>query len=724
MDEQKKNDPDLVFTNLANTFGKDFVKNASELVTKETISTGYKEIDDIVGGGIPRGIVVELFGPEASGKGVLSMHICAEAQKQDLRAVWIDAENQANKPWMILNGIDVEKMKIISPLLLSAEQVLQSMEDIIVARAAQIIVVDSLPALVPQAEIDKPMGEGQVGIMGAIMSKALRKLTPVAAKYKCTIIFINQIREKIGIMFGCFHYNARVILEDGSTMKIGKIVNNKMKVKVLSYNPKTGIIEPKQIMDWHNNGNLKEDEAFLQIVAEKFGGNGRTNIPCTPNHIIFKNKGYLENEKRFLSEEVEAKDLDVGDEILIAQPIYLNHDQLQVVYGSILGDGSLRKLKEGCTQLRIGHGFEQKEYAIWKKEIISNVVSYVGDGKNKYSFDTIPMYELNRLNYKTKYGKNKFCHIPEEIINNLDILGLTIWYLDDGNFSGSYKKYGNGKSNICCTKFINKVSMLKVFHRLGLYPKLNNVGFIFDSENTEKFHSMICKFVPPSMEYKIHPKFRGGEKYIIEDFSEKENISYQSIPAKIIDIYEKPETRTSRKFDLTIEDNSTYLIDGAIVHNSPETTPGGKSLGHYASLRIRMQKTSDKIERNKEQIGLESKVKVVKSRFGMPGREAILPIYFEDYDPTPLEIMLDFIRRSSVIKFKKSLNTFLFDKLAGETIKDVLIAIHSNGRMEEFAKRFIEAANKKNIKYDESPEVVALLETMQKNEFSIEAFNT
>jgi recombination protein RecA len=161
-----------------------------------------------------------------------------------------------------------------------------------------------------------------------------------------------------------------------------------------------------------------------------------------------------------------------------------------------------------------------------------------------------------------------------------------------------------------------------------------------------------------------------------------------------------------------------------IMFGNPETTPGGKSLGHYASLRIRMQKTSDKIERNKEQIGLESKVKVVKSRFGMPGREAILPIYFEDYEPTPLEIMLDFIRRSSVIKFKKSLNTFLFDKLAGETIKDVLIAIHSNGRMEEFAKRFIEAANKKNIKFEESPEVMALLETMKKNEFSIEAFNT
>lgn len=203
MAENKKSPQDLVFENLEKDFGKNFIKKASQAVVKDVISTSYKDLDEAIGvGGLPLGIIVELFGPEASGKGVLSMHIISEAQKQGMKALWVDAENQFNKEWAALNGIDTDELLLMEPLTLSAEKILDAIKDLVEVKIPNIVVIDSLASLTPQAEIDKPMGEGQVGRMGAIMSTALRKLTPLASMNKCTIIFINQIREKIGVMFG------------------------------------------------------------------------------------------------------------------------------------------------------------------------------------------------------------------------------------------------------------------------------------------------------------------------------------------------------------------------------------------------------------------------------------------------------------------------------------------------------------------------------------------
>jgi len=203
MAEAKKTPADKVFDNIEKDFGKGFICKGSDVKTKDVISTSFKDLDEATGvGGIPLGIIIELFGPEASGKGVLSMHVCSEAQKAGKKALWVDAENQFNKQWMELNGVNTEDLILMQPLLFSAEKVLQVIQDLIASKAVDIVVIDSLASLVPQIEIDKPMGEGQVGIMGAIMSKSLRKLAPTAAKNNATIIFINQMREKIGVMFG------------------------------------------------------------------------------------------------------------------------------------------------------------------------------------------------------------------------------------------------------------------------------------------------------------------------------------------------------------------------------------------------------------------------------------------------------------------------------------------------------------------------------------------
>jgi recombination protein RecA len=193
----------MALEHLKKNFGANVIKNATEsLSVKEVISTGHKSLDEAIGaGGLPLGVIVELFGPEASGKGVLSMSICAQAQKEGLNVLWVDAEHQCNPDWMSTNGIDLDAIDMMDGFL-SAEDTLEAIEEMVLAGAYSLVVVDSLAALIPEIELDKKIGDTQVGRMGAIMSNGCRKLAQACAKSNCTIIFINQVREKIGVMFG------------------------------------------------------------------------------------------------------------------------------------------------------------------------------------------------------------------------------------------------------------------------------------------------------------------------------------------------------------------------------------------------------------------------------------------------------------------------------------------------------------------------------------------
>jgi recombination protein RecA len=199
-DAGKKNSAklDKILANLSKSFGKDLVKKGSEaLKAKEVIGTGHSQLDNAIGcGGLPLGIIAEFYGPEASGKGVTCMSVVSEAQKMGLRCLWVDAEHQCNPNWMITNGIDLDAIDIIDAHK-SAEEILEIVEKLVESGDYSIVVVDSLAALVPQAEMDKKVGERTVGEMARIMSNAMRKLTPIAAKTKTTVIFINQTREKI-----------------------------------------------------------------------------------------------------------------------------------------------------------------------------------------------------------------------------------------------------------------------------------------------------------------------------------------------------------------------------------------------------------------------------------------------------------------------------------------------------------------------------------------------
>src|SRR4051812_11594440 len=273
-------------------FGKGSVMRLGENTRPpiEVIPTGSIALDVALGiGGLPPGRVVEIFGPESSGKTPVALHAVANAQRAGGIAGFIDAEHALDPEYAKKLGVDTDALLVSQPD--TGEQALEIADMLIRSGALDVIVIDSVAALVPRAEIEGEMGDSHVGLQARLMSQALRKITGALSNTGTTAIFINQLREKIGVMFGCFSYGTRVTLADGTQEKIGKIVNQKLPVEVMSYDPELGKVVPKKVVNWFENG---VTEQFLQITVAKPGGNGRAQMGVTANHQIRTPGGWRE----------------------------------------------------------------------------------------------------------------------------------------------------------------------------------------------------------------------------------------------------------------------------------------------------------------------------------------------------------------------------------------------------------------------------------------------
>lgn len=201
--QEKAKALELALSQIEKSFGKEAICKLGDNTIKhiEAISTGALSLDLALGiGGIPRGRVIEIYGPEAGGKTTLSLHIAAQAQKAGGTVAFIDAEHALDPTYANLIGVNIDELLISQPD--SGEQALEIAEKLVRSGALDLIIIDSVAALVPQAEIEGEMGDAHVGLQARLMSQALRKLTSLLAKTKTSIIFINQLRQKIGIMFG------------------------------------------------------------------------------------------------------------------------------------------------------------------------------------------------------------------------------------------------------------------------------------------------------------------------------------------------------------------------------------------------------------------------------------------------------------------------------------------------------------------------------------------
>ena len=302
-------------------FGKGSVMKLGDFTAMnvEAIPTGALSLDIALGiGGIPRGRIIEVFGPESSGKTTLALHLIAEAQKMGGEAAFIDAEHALDPVYAKHLGVNIDELIVSQPD--TGEQALEIAEALVRSGALDIIVVDSVAALVPKAEIDGDMGDAHVGLQARLMSQALRKLAGVINKSKCVIVFINQLREKVGVMFGNpettpggralkFYSSVRLDIRRVESLKQdGEVIGNRTRVKVV----KNKVAPPFREAEFDiiygkgisKEGNILDAAVNLDIV-EKSGswfsyngdriGQGRENV-----------KDYLAKNPK-IAEEIEGK---------------------------------------------------------------------------------------------------------------------------------------------------------------------------------------------------------------------------------------------------------------------------------------------------------------------------------------------------------------------------------------------------------------------------------
>ena len=245
--EEKIKALDAALANIEKQFGKGSVMKLGESnynLNVETVPTGSLSLDIALGlGGVPKGRIVEIYGPESSGKTTVALHMVAEVQKRGGIAGFIDAEHALDPVYAKNIGVDIDNLYISQPD--SGEQALEITETMVRSGAVDIIIVDSVAALVPKAEIDGDMGDSHVGLQARLMSQALRKLTAVISKTNCVVIFINQLREKVGVMFGNpetttggralkFYSSIRLDVRKTETLKAGgEVVGNRTRIKVV-----------------------------------------------------------------------------------------------------------------------------------------------------------------------------------------------------------------------------------------------------------------------------------------------------------------------------------------------------------------------------------------------------------------------------------------------------------------------------------------------------------
>src|SRR5919199_3788409 len=246
-DRERLKAVDLAVGQIEKQFGKGSIMRLGQkgaIQPIEAIPTGAISIDYALGvGGVPRGRVIEIFGPESSGKTTLALQVIAEAQKQGGMAAFVDAEHALDATYAQKLGVDVDNLLVSQPD--NGEQALEIVEVLIRSGGVDVVVVDSVAALVPKAEIEGEMGEAQMGLQARLMSQALRKLTGAVSKSKCCLIFINQLREKIGVMFGNpetttggralkFYSSVRVDIRRIGAIKDGEaVVGGRTRVKVV-----------------------------------------------------------------------------------------------------------------------------------------------------------------------------------------------------------------------------------------------------------------------------------------------------------------------------------------------------------------------------------------------------------------------------------------------------------------------------------------------------------
>jgi recombination protein RecA len=643
----------------------------------EAIPTGCFSLDDILGiGGIPRGRVTEIYGPESSGKTTLCLHIIAEAQKLNGAAAFIDAEHALDLNYASRLGVNVPELFLSQPDC--GEQALEIADTLVSSNGLDIVVIDSVAALVPRSEIEGEMGDASMAVQARLMSQALRKLTGVISKSKTCVIFINQLRSKIGVMFGCFEANSKVTLANGAKEKIGKLVDfpKLHNPEIFCYDIDRKLVLPSYVSELHNNG---KKESFWNLAFESISGSGKQGFNCTPEHEIITPNG-----------DIKAKNVKVGDLAFHRIERNISKKQYELLYGSLLGDGHISKSHRYTANYREEHCLQQSEYLKWKLLLLSNLFNQedLDFTQNKYktcvSITSKSSYEFYELHSKFYEKLNeKFVKIlPNNLNEYITPFALAILYMDDGTLDKRIDNTCKIPVFYTPTIYTSSFSVGENERLIKLINDTYNLGFTYYPKyggkiqtfkiGAKKFFELIAPYVPESMQYKLPEEYKGKYNHdkVIENMFI--NSYYDIAPVKcLISKPTRQSLKTKTGYDLSVDLAQNYFVSDILVHNSPETTSGGNALKFYASLRLDIRRTAA-IKQGNDVIGNRTKVKVVKSKVCPPFKEVEFDIlYNQGIDK--YGDLVDIAVRLEVIKKAGSWYTYDTDRFQGrEKFREII----------------------------------------------------
>lgn len=599
-----------------------------------------------MGGGIPYGKICEIFGGESSGKSLVAMDFGYSAQYLGGIVLWNDAEQCFDPHWAQKNGLDLSKVIIYNET--SIEKISDWAADISVSYRAKLtgnepilIVTDSIAALDCEDNINSSQSDAkaEMGNRAKALYKYVRIRNQLFADLGITVIFINQLRKKVGVSKfedpDCCFSDTIVPLVGGRALPIGKIVREKIKANVWSYNEKLGIFEPKPIVNWVKKEKLQKGEKWIQIKTNGPGNrNGVFGGIFTENHGVLTAMGW-----------VNVKNLKVGDSIITKYPSIINHSLKDFLYGSFIGDSSLG-YREGSTDNTTYYQLqdnENQDYLNWKLGKLSKFITFkklntVRGGKYKYKSDYTIEFKLvsNKIKYRDPIRL-------WDLSTNQSPLTLAIWYMDDGHISRERNQMQISISH--SRTDIDK--LVEYLNKFGLYcykgsgsNNRNPRGIKFTVQGAKNFFEYIKRCVPNCMQYKLPEEYKG----FYNDFELTSELVYKPVEIKITYIGEasKKSYRKPYKYDLTIEDNHNFLIggksNGFIVHN---TTPGGDAMKFFASQRLaffRKKQITEGSNEKKVWIGNEVSVRLKKNKVAPPRPTFTTNIYFhEDYGKIGLD---------------------------------------------------------------------------------------
>jgi recombination protein RecA len=599
---------------------KDRIANLSYTAVPVTITDiqriGIRETYDIKCAFPYNNYIADGYVVHNCGKTTLAIHVIVEAQKSGGICAIIDAEHAFDSIYAESLGVDLDRLFINQPDF--GEQGLEVADKLIGSGAYDVVVIDSVAALVPKAELEGEMGDSKMGLHARLMSQACRKLTSVISKTNTICIFINQLRDKIGVMYGCLHADMPIIFTDGRKFPIKKVVENQIQGDVWCFNEKTNLIESKPIIDWHYNGDVKNIEDFIHIETTSIDGKGRFGITVTPNHKIMTINGW-----------VEASKINVNDYLLSKyESILINKATEDFLKGCLVGDSTIRIRSKNTGSLKLQDSNNQ-DYCDWKKNILSKCISFK---KNNNRWESEFNYEFAKLKKEIE-NRNPLKVFKDSIISDLS---LAIWIMDDGNYQISHKRYC-----LSIKRFKNNTDVLEQIKSLFLnnnldcnYSKKGN--FTFTVKSSKDIAKKIAPYIYSSMKYKLPVDFIINNKF---DFNSEiqggKIIKSDTVLVLSKRICSDRQFRQKGKYDISIEGNHNYFSggyrNGVLVHNSPETTTGGNALKFYASVRLDVRRSTTKdnsIIENSEVLGNLTRVSVIKNKVASPFKKCEFNILY------------------------------------------------------------------------------------------------